>query len=262
MTTRLLTMTSFAARLPELCDSINRKLGGPVIIQPEKPERSKRPVKAEPKPKPGTATKRPGPLAKTSKTIERALYKEQSRRSVSRGLSNTIALMRSATSAVIPGLKRENSESILGAMAQAERGVTQDRAGSLSRSTSSLTPSDETKAHKKAMVEAELKNAISAIRKPNRELAGKNIVEAAERRTSGGLSHIRSTFLPSAAMLLFPLLTNLRQNPKNLPDILSSRRFRSRLHQQTTDSAMPWQQTRVISICPSQHWLYRLRARQ
>lgn len=44
------------------------------------------------------------------------------------------------------------------------------------------------------MVEAELKSAIDAIRKPNRELAGRAMVEAAERRASGGLSHIKSTF--------------------------------------------------------------------
>jgi DNA replication regulator SLD3 len=42
------------------------------------------------------------------------------------------------------------------------------------------------KAQKKAQVDAELKDAISALKKPNRTLAAKDIVEAAEKRTSAG----------------------------------------------------------------------------
>lgn len=50
----------------------------------------------------------------------------------------------------------------------------------------------DVKAQKKALVEAELKDAITAIRKPNRDLAGKAIVEDAAKRVSGGLSSIKS----------------------------------------------------------------------
>ncbi|KAL2756212.1 hypothetical protein ACRALDRAFT_1076488 [Sodiomyces alcalophilus JCM 7366] len=189
----------FAARLPELCDSISRKLGGPVIIPPKKPEKPSRPARSsEAKPRPGAAAKRPTLSSTASKTIERALYKEQSRRSVSRGPSNTIALMRSATTAVIPGIKREGNEqtTLAGLSRRPERNLSHDRTRSLSRS-SSLTALDNPRAQKKAMVEAELRNAIDAIRKPNRELAGKAIVEAAERRTLGGLSHIKKSKKPT-----------------------------------------------------------------
>lgn len=62
-----------------------------------------------------------------------------------------------------------------------------------------MTALDDAKAQKKAMVEAELKDAITALRKPNRELAGKAIVEDAEKRTSGGLSSIKSTLWPLLA---------------------------------------------------------------
>jgi hypothetical protein len=43
---------------------------------------------------------------------------------------------------------------------------------------------EDAKARKKAMVEAELKDAISALRKPNRDVVGKALAEAAERRAT------------------------------------------------------------------------------
>ncbi|GKT40080.1 uncharacterized protein ColSpa_00261 [Colletotrichum spaethianum] len=137
-------------------------------------------------PLPGAAAKRPSKPA--TKNIEKALFKEQSRRSVSRGPSNAIALLRSATSANIPSFKRETSD--------LDRKSSVDRTGLLSRSNS-LTALDDVKAQKKALVEAELKDAITAIRKPNRDLAGKAIVEAAEKRASGGLSSIRKSKKPT-----------------------------------------------------------------
>ncbi|KAE9570245.1 hypothetical protein CGMCC3_g13624 [Colletotrichum fructicola] len=178
-------MPFFAARLPGICDSINRKLGGPIIIAPPKPKT--KPSSSKSDAKPGAAAKRPT-LKAASKNIEKALFKEQSRRSVSRGPSNAIALLRSATAANLPGLKRENSD--------IDRRPSVERIGLLSRSNS-LTALDDAKAQKKAMVEAELKDAITALRKPNRELAGKAIVEDAEKRTSGGLSSIKKSKKPT-----------------------------------------------------------------
>jgi len=68
----------------------------------------------------------------------------------------------------------------------------------LSRSSSfSTTNNDEVKSKKKALVDAELKEAISALRKPNRQLAGKAVMEAVERRTSGGgLSQLKKSRKP------------------------------------------------------------------
>lgn len=76
-------------------------------------------------------------------------------------------------------------------MAKAEPGSLSERSRVLSRS-SSMTALGDVKAQKKAIVDAELRNAISVLRKPNREMANLDVVEAAERRTSGGLSHTRS----------------------------------------------------------------------
>jgi hypothetical protein len=101
-------------------------------------------------------------------------------------------LLRSATSTTIPGIKREGSDTAsLKNVAKAEPGLVGDRPGLPSRS-SSFTAVDDARAKKKAMVEAELQDAITALRKPNRELAGKAVVEAAERRTTGSLSSIKS----------------------------------------------------------------------
>jgi len=51
-----------------------------------------------------------------------------------------------------------------------------------------MTNLQDAKANKKAMVEAELKDAISALRKPNRGVVGKDMAEADERRALTGSS--------------------------------------------------------------------------
>ncbi|EEY18328.1 conserved hypothetical protein [Verticillium alfalfae VaMs.102] len=189
-------MQFFAARLPELCDGINRKLGGPVIIPTPKPKQTKPSSSSKPKSKTNVVAKRSISASKASKSIQEELAKEQSRRSVSRGPGSAIALMRSATSSTLPALKRESSDqSLLSGMAKAEPGSLSERSRVLSRS-SSMTALGDVKAQKKAIVDAELRNAISMLRKPNREMANLDVVEAAERRTSGGLSHTRKTKKP------------------------------------------------------------------
>lgn len=175
----------FSARLPELCDSINRKLGGPVIVKPSKSRSLKR-SSSKREQKPGAVTKRP---SQQPRTLQRALSTEQHhRRSISRGPSNMIALMRSATSTSVPGIKREGSEpAALKGVLKGEPDLLNRRSGPLSRSTS-MSNLRDTKPNKKALVEAELKDAISALRKPHREIVSKELMDAAERRTLTGLS--------------------------------------------------------------------------
>ncbi|KAK3496680.1 DNA replication regulator SLD3-domain-containing protein [Neurospora hispaniola] len=172
----------FSARLPELCDSINRKLGGPVIQAPK--EKAK--TVAATKPKPGAPGKRVAATKKENeRTLQRVLSNERMRRSVSRGPSGTIALLRSASATAIPGLKREGSEPLLGMIPKTEAVAVKEKNVSIfSRSAGPSANSEDAKARKKARLEAELKEAISALKKPNRALAGKEIVEEAERRTA------------------------------------------------------------------------------
>ncbi|KAL2146683.1 hypothetical protein VTI28DRAFT_2833 [Corynascus sepedonium] len=175
----------FSARLPGPCDSLSRKLGGPVAQSPPKAKPVK-PTSAV-KPRPGAPVRRPTASKRDKdRTLERALSVERSRRSVSRGPAATIALLRSASQTVIPGLKREASESsVIGLIPRAESGSLKERPSNIFSRSVSLGGVDM-KAQKKAQVEAELKDAISALKKPNRTLAVKDFVEAAEKRASAG----------------------------------------------------------------------------
>lgn len=153
--------------------------------------------------KPGAATKRPAPPS-NRRTLQRALSTEQMhRRSVSRGPGNAIALMRSATSTTLSGVKREGSEPLsLKDLARGESLSARSRQSSLSRSNSTSNLEDM-KANKRALVKAELEDAISALRKPNREVVGKAMAEADERRATAGHS-AKSSFLKLPVQHIFP----------------------------------------------------------
>ncbi|RYO98531.1 hypothetical protein DL764_007066 [Monosporascus ibericus] len=178
--------------LPEQCDSLNRKLGGPVMATPAK-AKPKRPESAvKPKPRPGSAVKRPA-LVKSVKPLDKVLSKESERhrRSMSRGPSGIIALMRSAST---PRLKREASEP-LSATTVLNRGTPgSNETTPMSAGSGPIKRrSDEEKAKKEAMVKAELQDAISALRRPNRDVVGKAMAEAAERRATTTLSQLKKS---------------------------------------------------------------------
>lgn len=186
------TIASYSSRLPKMSDSLNRKLGGPVTIAPRKSKSSSKggSDKKDKEQRPGAAAKRVATVPrKEPRTLERALsFDQESRRSMSRGPSSALALMRPAASMAMPTIKREDSDSaVLKMKADNELGTSHSRSSSLVRS-SSMADLRDAKAAKKAKVEAELKDAISTLRKPNREIVGKSIVEAAERRVSSSLS--------------------------------------------------------------------------
>ncbi|KAI0420472.1 DNA replication regulator SLD3-domain-containing protein [Xylaria grammica] len=187
----------FAARLPEHCDSINRKLGGPVMMPP-KPGRIKTETTPKEKTKPGTAAKRPA-LSKPNRTLENVLSKEteRHRRSMSRGPSGVIALMRSASTPTLPLLKREASEPLsLASIPNADASKSQDKHTSSTR-PGSATRRAEIKEKRDAFVKEELRNAISTLRRPNREVVGKAMAEADERRAVTSLSQLRKSRKPT-----------------------------------------------------------------
>lgn len=164
------------------------------------PSREKNAKSAISRPKPGAPAKRPIALKKDKeKTLERVLTSERMRRSLSRGPSGALALMRSASATAIPGLKREGSEPLMSMIPRGESGSLKERPGTfLSRRTSSGAGEDP-KAKKKALLDAELKNAISALKKPNRALAVREFVDAAEKRVSTGTSQLKSRCNPRAS---------------------------------------------------------------
>ncbi|KAI1136934.1 DNA replication regulator SLD3-domain-containing protein [Hypoxylon sp. FL0543] len=189
----------FSARLLEKADHLCRKFGGPPIMPPpkSKPKKSEKPVPVtKPKPKPGSAAKRLS-SSKPSGTLESVLSEEtvKHRRSMSRGPSGAIALMRSASTTM---LKRENSEPL--SLTSIPRADSVSSKGRPSRSTVTAPPKrrlEEEKAKKDALVKAELQNAISLLRRPNRDVVGKDIAEAAERRAGTSLSQLKKSRKPT-----------------------------------------------------------------
>ncbi|OTB05520.1 hypothetical protein M426DRAFT_319793 [Hypoxylon sp. CI-4A] len=186
----------FSARLSEKCDSINRKLGGPVMMPPPRP-RQKKPEKPEPTPKSKSKSSSSTKRTSSSKpaTLEKVLSKEteKHRRSISRGPSGAIALMRSAST---PMLKRETSEPLSLSNIPKADSVTSQKAmrppvlGAIKR-----RPED--KVQKEALAQAELRDAITAIRRPNRDVVGKAMAESAERRAITSLSQLKKSRKPT-----------------------------------------------------------------
>lgn len=167
--------------------------------------------------KPGAPVKRPPTSARSKeKTLERVLTKERMRRSMSRSASGTIALLRSASVTTIPGLKREASEPLLSMIPKGEPPKSRPP---LFSSTANGKPLDDPKARKKAQVEAELKDAISALKKPNRALAVKELADAADKRSLPATSQPKSSTFPSPFPLVTQLTTPLRTK-KTIPSPL------------------------------------------
>ncbi|KAI1499294.1 DNA replication regulator SLD3-domain-containing protein [Biscogniauxia marginata] len=188
----------FSARLPEHCDSINRKLGGPVMVSPPKSRPQKPEATTKPRTKPGAAAKRPL-SSKTPRTLESVLTRESERhrRSMSRGPSGVIALMRSASTTTLPILKRETSEPLSAMSVPKADSTTSQKSSRPPSSGAPKRKSEEEKAKKDALFKAELKDAISTLRRPNRDVVGKAMAEAAEKRTTTSLSQLRKSKKPT-----------------------------------------------------------------
>ena len=173
-----------------------------MVVSPPKAKLSKSSSFSGPTSRPGAATKRPVP-AKLQQSLKRVLTDEKARdrRSMSHGRGRSISLMRSATAPIVPGLKREASEapSLSGIPAADSQSLKASRLGVLNSKRfsqrevdlTSLAPDVNPKAKKQLNIEAELKEAISALKKPNRELAGRDVAESAEKRTASA-PHSRS----------------------------------------------------------------------
>lgn len=163
------------------------------MMPPPKSNRKRTETSSKVKAKPGTAAKRPA-SSNSTKNLENFLSKEteKHRRSMSRGPGGVIALMRSASTPTIPLLKREASEPLsLVSVPKADVSTSQERHLS-STGLESTRRRAETKEKRDAFVRAELQDAISTLRRPTREVVGKAMAEAEERRAVTSLSQLRS----------------------------------------------------------------------
>ncbi|KFY00989.1 hypothetical protein V490_01125 [Pseudogymnoascus sp. VKM F-3557] len=196
----------FSARLPSLCDTICRKLGGPRVSSPARPPMKRSSSTSTALSRPSAAIKKTS-ATESRRSLQRALTDEKLQaRSKPRRPSVAVSLLRSATAPVLPpGLKREGSEaaslssipSMTSQSQHASRTAThKSRKPSQADNDMSL-PTLPDRNSKKANIEAELKHAISALKKPNRQLAGQTTVELAEKRAVAGASQSRKAKKPT-----------------------------------------------------------------
>jgi DNA replication regulator SLD3 len=181
-------------RLPEQALIINKKLGGPAHTSPPKRKAMR----------PPTTSRRSGePKEPESKKSRRSLVRvatESMGRSPHRV---TPSLNRSATDSVLlRGIKREGSEAPLSAI-PFQRSPSKNARRSMSqyrhlegRELDLTTPSAAVtaKLKQKQRVDEDLKEAITALKKPNRGLAAGGYVDDVERR---GLGPVRSRKQPN-----------------------------------------------------------------
>lgn len=172
----------FSARLREQSDTLSQKLGGPsIIVTPPKPKtRNLAPKALQSKVgKPGDAAQRRRHMP-SSNSLEQAISRDRARRSISRGPGDALAALRAATLQVAPKLKREASSDPI---SLAHVPLREERSDKLGKKTAGVAIFGNTNVHQKTLIDTELKDAISAIKRPNRVLAGKAIVEESEWRS-------------------------------------------------------------------------------
>lgn len=175
----------YAARLPEQCKSIKRKLGGPSINSPPRPaHRSKSSSKMQS----GSAAAKQQQPQKSRRTLLRVLTDEKTA-----SLKRHPSLPRSNTAPSVQDVKRESMEPSLPLLNTSVRGGIQKpkRVDNREVDLNAVAKQHEAKLKKMNMLmeqKKELDAAINALRKPNRELIAKNIAETAERRVSSGSS--------------------------------------------------------------------------
>ncbi|KAF2031999.1 hypothetical protein EK21DRAFT_99322 [Setomelanomma holmii] len=183
-------------RLPEHALMINKKLGGPAHTSPPKRKAMKPPTTSR---KSGESKE---PEAKKSRRSLARVATDTMRRTTERV---TPSLNRSATdSALLAGIKREGSEVPMSAI-PFQRSPSKNNRRSMSqfrhlegRELDLTTPSAAVtaKLKQKQRVEDELKEAITALKKPNRGLAAGGYVEDIERRSFGPASRSRKQANP------------------------------------------------------------------
>ncbi|KAL8739042.1 MAG: hypothetical protein Q9181_000224 [Wetmoreana brouardii] len=172
----------YSARLPEVCRTLCKKLGGPLPHSPARPALKRAASSGLKPPKPGAAVKRAQPR-QARRTLERVLTDDM------RSQRHTPTLSRSATDSILPNLKREPSETALNALPAKKATLHESKRYSQREvDLRAVSQAAEAKIRKKANVEEELRGAIAALKRPNPRMAVKEFVEAAERRAAGAKS--------------------------------------------------------------------------
>ncbi|RAH87483.1 hypothetical protein BO86DRAFT_405497 [Aspergillus japonicus CBS 114.51] len=184
----------YAARLPDKCKSITRKLGVSSAISPFAKQAQ---TKKAPKGEPGTPVER------------QQAQKQSRRRTFQRVLTDQMtsqprpppSLSRSNTTPAQTEARRNSLDPLLPIAGASVRGGIQKakRAENREVDLNAVTRQHETKLKKMQMLveqKKELDAAINALRKPNRELVAKDIADDAVKRHSTGTVHSTSSRKP------------------------------------------------------------------
>lgn len=174
----------YAARLPEQCKAIKRKLGGPNFTSPGRPTA---PSKLRPIPNKVTKPGQQPAVQKVRRTLQRVLTDEKAVKSRHPSLS------RSSTAPSTTHCTRDSVEPVLPSVNTNVRGGIQvaKRANHREVDLNAAAKQHEAKLKKvQTLMEQkrELDAAINALRKPNRELISKEIADSADKRLSSNLS--------------------------------------------------------------------------
>lgn len=179
----------YASRLPDQCKTIKKKLGGASEVSPSRP--------AAPKLKSSTSTsgtknqpsaadgKKTQAQQKPRRTLQRVLTDEQTSGSQR---NRHPSLMRSSTTPALQEVKRESVDPSLPSLGGSVRGGIQiaRRVDKREVDLNAVAKVHEARLKKmNTLIEQkkELDAAISALRKPNRELVSKEVADQAQKRT-------------------------------------------------------------------------------
>ncbi|KAF3483229.1 uncharacterized protein GIQ15_02553 [Arthroderma uncinatum] len=167
----------YSARLPEQCQVINRKLGGPTVSSPARPSRSN--------------------AKRTSNHASKSVKGSQSKRTLQRVRTDekiptrpkVPSLLRNNTAPAVTDIKRETSEQASFSTSTGGRGGIQKpkRVNNREVDLEAVAKQHESKMKRMNLLvdqKRELDAAIHALRKPNRELVSRDFVDSAEKRSS------------------------------------------------------------------------------
>lgn len=181
----------YTNRLPEQARMVNKKLGGPVTSSPPKRKAMKPPT---------TSTKAGGSKEPEPKKPRRSLARVATDTARHTGERRSISLSRSATdSALLRGIKREGSEVPLSAI-PLQRSPSQAARRSMSQfrhlqgreiDLETTSAAAAAKMRQKKRVAEDLKEAITALKKPNRGLAAGSYADDIEKRGLGFVNKSR-----------------------------------------------------------------------
>ncbi|KAI9700175.1 MAG: hypothetical protein M1820_006843 [Bogoriella megaspora] len=190
----------YMARLPKQAASVNKKLGGPSPASPIKPLSSKlQPALRKPgAPISRSKTSKPNKLERkplhrvTSETINRATRRPSLAPTLGRSATDStiLASQIKRESSEVPSLSSIPARESSVASSSARPGTSRSNIPSIHMKRFSrcevdldaMTNANAAKLRRKAEIESKLKEAISTLKKPNRGVVGREVVEEAEMR--------------------------------------------------------------------------------